>query len=142
MRILLLIIATVVILPLSADCQNKVCVERHILEKVANQLDSFEVAKQIQDKCEKFKDSSLMIISTQHMLIDNLEIIIGNQKKQIGTLEEVEVEYNQTLKVSDEYIKSLKKEKRKLKTKYTISLVGGGVLTVGLTTALLISLFQ
>jgi hypothetical protein len=132
---------TAVILPLSVDCQNKVCVERHILEKVANQLDSFEVAKKIQDKCEKFKDSSLMIISTQHMLIDNLDVIIENQKMQIGNLEQVEIEYTETLKVSDEYIKSLKKEKRKLKTKYTFSLIGGGVLTIGLTTALLISLF-
>ncbi len=141
MRILLLIIVTAVILPLSADCQNKVCVERHILEKVANQLDSFEVAKQIQDKCEKFKDSSLMIISTQHMLIDNLDVIIENQKMQIGNLEQVEIEYTETLKVSDEYINNLKKEKRRLKTKYTFSLIGGGVLTIGLTTALLISLF-
>jgi len=39
-------------------------------------------------------------------------------------------------------MKLLKKEKKKLKTKYTISLVGGGVLTIGLTTALLISLLQ
>lgn len=141
MRILLLIIVTAVILPLSADCQNKVCVERHILEKVANQLDSFEIAKKIQVQCQKFKDSSLMIISTQHTLIDNLDVIIGNQKMQIGNLEQVEVQYTETLKVSDEYIKSLKKEKLKLKTKYTFSLIGGGVLTIGLTTALLISLF-
>ena len=84
---------TAVILPLSADCQNKVCVERHILEKVANQLDSFEIAKKIQVQCQKFKDSSLMIISTQHTLIDNLDVIIGNQKMQIGNLEQVEVQY-------------------------------------------------
>ena len=70
----------------------------------------------------------------------NLDIIIANNKKQIKNLQDTETQYTDILKVSDEYIKSLKKEKRKLKTKYTISLVGGGVLTIGLTTALLISL--
>ena len=61
---------------------------------------------------------------------------------QIGKLQDIELEHNEILKVNDEYIKHLTKEKKKLKTKYTISLVGGGVLTVGLTTALLISLLQ
>ena len=124
----------------SVYSQNKVCVERHILEKVANKLDSFEIAKKLQIECSKFVDSSLMVISTQHRLIDNLDIIIANNKKQIKNLQDTETQYTDILKVSDEYIKSLKKEKRKLKTKYTISLVGGGVLTIGLTTALLISL--
>ena len=143
MRILLLTIVILVMLPLSADCQSdKVCVERHILEKVANQLDSFEIAKKLQIECSKFVDSSLMVISTQHRLIDNLDIVIANNKKQIKNLQDTEIQYTDILKVSDEYIKSLRKEKKKLKTKYTISLVGGGVLTVGLTTALLISLLQ
>ena len=136
MKLLIIIL----FISVSAYSQNKVCVERHILEKVANKLDSFEIAKKLQIECSKFVDSSLMVISTQHRLIDNLDIIIANNKKQIKNLQDTETQYTDILKVSDEYIKSLKKEKRKLKTKYTISLVGGVVLTIGLTTALLISL--
>ena len=78
----------------------------------------------------------------QQEIIGNQERVISNQKSQIGKLQDMETEYTEILKVNDEYIKSLKKQKKKLKTKYTISLVGGGVLTVGLTTALLISLLQ
>ena len=49
--VLQLIIAIVLMLPLSADCQeDKICVERKILERVANQLDSFEVSKKLQDE--------------------------------------------------------------------------------------------
>ena len=136
MKLLIIIL----FISVSAYSQNKVCVERHILERVANKLDSFEIAKKLQAECSKFVDSSLMVISTQHRLIDNLDIIIANNKKQIKNLQDTEIQYTDILKVSDEYIKSLRKEKKKLKTKYTISLVGGGVLTLGLTTALLISL--
>lgn len=130
-------------LPLSADCQeDKVCVERHILERVANQLDSFEVSKKLQEQCLRFRDSCFSLTSTQQQVIGNQELVIGNQKTQITKLQDIEKEYTETLRVNDEHIKYLQKEKKKLKTKYTISLVGGGVLTVGLTTALLISLLQ
>ena len=136
MKLLIIIL----FISVSAYSQNKVCVERHILERVANKLDSFDVSKKLQIECNKFIDSSLMVISTQHRLIDNLDLIIANNKKQIKNLQNAETEYTEMLKVNDEYVKSLKKEKKKLKTKYTISLVGGGVLTIGLTTVLLISL--
>tara|TARA_R100000655_G_scaffold2992_6_gene11255 strand:- start:19682 stop:20113 length:432 start_codon:yes stop_codon:yes gene_type:complete len=143
MRVNIFILIIINLLSISAKGQNdKVCVERYILEKVANQLDSFEIAKKLQIECSKFVDSSLMVISTQHKLIDNLDIVIANSRKQIKNLQDTEIQYTEILKVNDEYIKSLKKEKKKLKTKYTISLIGGGVFTIGLTTALLISLLQ
>ena len=130
-------------LPLSADCQSeKVCVDRYILERVANKLDSFEVAKKLQEQCLRFRDSCFSLTTTQQKVIGNQDVVIGNQKLQIGKLQDIELEHNEILKVNDEYIKHLTKEKKKLKTKYTISLIGGGVLTVGLTTALLISLLQ
>ena len=135
------ILVIILFLGISASCQStKICVERYILEKVANQLDSFEIAKKLQINFFKFRDSSLILISKQHKLIDNQDFVIINQKKQIKNLQDVELEYTEILKVNDEYLKHLQKEKKKLKTKYTISLVGGGVLTIGLTTALLISL--
>ena len=139
------LLPTIVILAtsvLSADCQsNKICVERHILERVANKLDSFEVSKKLQEQCLRFRDSCFSLPSTQQQVIKKQGIVIGNQKTQIGKLEDIELEYTEILKVDDQYIKNLQKEKKRLKTKYTISLVGGGVLTIGLTTALLISLF-
>jgi len=128
-------------LPLFADCQSdKVCVERYILERVANRLDSFDVSKKLQNECFKFRDSCFALTSMHEKVIKNQEFVIGNQKTQIGKLQDIELEHNEILKVNDEYLKLLQKEKKKLKTKYTFSLIGGGVLTIGLTTALLISL--
>ena len=141
MRTLLLITAILVMLPLSADCQSeKVCVDRDILERVANKLDSFEVTKKFQEECLRFRDSCFALTSVQEQVITNQDFVIGNQKNQIGKLQNIEVEHNEMLKVNDEYVKQLTKEKKRLKTKYTISLVGGGVLTIGLTTLLLISM--
>tara|TARA_R110002096_G_scaffold517_5_gene3032 strand:- start:1239 stop:1634 length:396 start_codon:yes stop_codon:yes gene_type:complete len=130
-------------LPLSADCQSeKVCVDRYILERVANKLDSFDVSKKLQEQCLRFRDSCLSLTKIQDQVITNQDFFIGNQKNQIDKLQNIEIEYMEIMKVNDEYMKHLQKEKKRLKTKYTISLVGGGVLTVGLTTALLISLLQ
>ena len=141
--VLQLTIVILVMLPLSADCQSeKVCVDRYILERVANKLDSFDVAKKLQEQCLKFRDSCFSLTTVQQQVITNQDFVIGNQKNQIGKLQDVEKEYMEIMKVNDEYIKHLTKARKKLKTKYTISLVGGGVLTVGLTTALLISLLQ
>ena len=124
MRILLLIIAIALTLPLSADCQSdKVCVERHILERVANRLDSFDVAKKLQQECFKFRDSCFTLTSMYEKVITTQENVIGNQKTQIGKLQDVELEHTELLKVNDEYLKHLQKEKKKLKTKYTFSLI-------------------
>jgi uncharacterized membrane protein len=109
---------------------------------VANKLDSFEIAKKLQQQCLRFRDSCFSLTSTQQQVIGNQNVVIGNQKNQIEKLQDIELQYDEILEVNDTHIKYLKKEKKKLKTKYTISLVGGGVLTVGLTTALLISLLQ
>lgn len=83
-----------------------------------------------------------MLTFKQFDLIDSQTGVISNQKQQISLLHDVEKQYIKTLDVNKEYIEMLKKEKRKLKVKNTITLVGGGVLTVGLTTALLLSLLQ
>lgn len=83
-----------------------------------------------------------MLTIKQFDLIGSQTGVISNQKEQISLLQEVEEQHIKTLDVNKEYIEMLKKEKKKLKVKNTISLVGGGVLTVGLTTALLISLLQ
>ena len=137
------ILVIILFLGISASCQStKICVERYILEKVANQLDSFDVAKELQVQCDKFKDSCFALTSMHEKVITNQDLVINNQKTQISKLQDVELEHNELLKVNDEYLKHLQKEKKKLKTKYTISLVGGGVLTIGLTTALILTLIN
>jgi len=83
-----------------------------------------------------------MLTFKQFDLIDSQTGVISNQKQQISLLQDIEKQHIKTLDVNKEYIEMLKKEKRKLKVKNTITLVGGGVLTVGLTTALLLSLLQ
>ena len=51
-------------LPLSGDCQE-VLIDRDILVRVASQLDSFEVIKDIEKKYIAFKDSCVMLTKTQ-----------------------------------------------------------------------------
>lgn len=138
---LLLITGIALMLPLSADCQE-VLVSRSLLEQVANRLDSFDVLKKVNYQCMIYKDSCNLLTIKQFDLIGSQTGVISNQKEQISLLQEVEEQHIKTLDVNKEYIEMLKKEKKKLKVKNTISLVGGGVLTVGLTTALLISLLQ
>ena len=128
-------------LPLSADCQE-ISVSRALLEQVANRLDSFDVLKKVNYQCMSYKDSCNLLTVKQFDLIGSQTGVITNQKEQILLLQDVEKQHIKTLDVNKEYIEMLKKEKKKLKVKNTISLVGGGVLTVGLTTALLISLLQ
>ena len=89
-----------------------------------------------------YKDSCNLLTVKQFDLIDSQNGVITNQKEQILLLQDIEKQHIKTLDVNKEYIEMLKKEKKKLKVKNTISLVGGGVLTVGLTTALLISMLQ
>ena len=100
------LLPTIVILAtsvLSADCQSdKLCVERHILERVANRLDSFDVAKKLQEQCLRFKDSCFSLTSMQKQVISDQEIVIRNQKTQIGKLKDIELEYTQTLEINNQ----------------------------------------
>ena len=138
-HIAILIIGIAQMLPLSADCQE-VSVSRALLEQVANRLDSFDVLKKVNYQCMIYKDSCNLLTVKQFDLIGSQTGVITNQKEQILLLQDIEKQHVKALDVNKEYIEMLKKEKKKLKVKNTISLVGGGVLTIGLTTALLISL--
>ena len=140
-HILILIIGIAQMLPLSADCQE-ISVSRALLEQVANRLDSFDVLKKVNYQCMSYKDSCNLLTVKQFDLIGSQTGVITNQKEQILLLQGIEKQHVKALDINKEYIEMLKKEKKKLKVKNTISLVGGGVLTVGLTTALLISLLQ
>ncbi len=128
-------------LPLSGDCQE-VLIDRDILIRVASQLDSFEVLKDIEKKYIAFKDSCLVLTKTQDDYILTQENIIYNKDNQISLLKQSEVEYKGLLEVNESLIKVQRKKTKIAKRNTVISLVGGGVLTVGLTTALLITIIQ
>lgn len=140
-NILLAIIGIVLMLPLSGDCQE-VLIDRDILVRVASQLDSFEVIKDIEKKYIAFKDSCVMLTKTQSDYILTQESLIQNKSKQIGLLKQAEVEYKELLKVNESIVKIQTKKIKIARRNTVISLVGGGVFTVGLTTALLITIIQ
>jgi len=130
-------------LPLFADCQeNKILIEREVLIKVASQLDSFEVLKQLEIKYLSFKDSCIVMTKTQSSYIETQSKLIFNKDKQIDNLLSSEKEYQNLMEVNDVLLKTYQKKAKIGRRNTVISLVGGGVLTIGLTTALLISLIQ
>jgi len=128
-------------LPLSADCQE-ILVDRSILIKVASQLDSFELLKDKQSKYLEFKDSCESLVDSQSEFIDTQEKLLYNRNRQIDFLKQSQQEYKDLLKVNDDIINLYKKKTKIAKRNTVISLVGGGVLTIGLTTGLLITLIQ
>ena len=140
-HILLIIIGIVLMLPLSADCQE-ILVDKSILVKVASQLDSFEVLKNKQAKYLEFKDSCGLLVENQSKFIDTQGQLIDNKDRQIDFLKASQQEYKDLLKVNDDIINICKKKTKIAKRNTVISLVGGGILTIGLTTGLLIILIQ
>jgi len=128
-------------LPLSADCQE-ILVDRSILIKVASQLDSFDLLKDKQSKYLEFKDSCESLVDSQSEFIDTQEKLLYNRNRQIDFLKQSQQEYKDLLKVNDDIINLYKKKTKIAKRNTVISLVGGGVLTIGLTTGLLITLIQ
>lgn len=81
-----------------------------------------------------------MLTGYQSDYIKTQDRLILNKDEQIKTLELSSKEYQQLVVINEKLVESYKKKYKKSKTNTIISLVGGGVLTIGLTTSLLISL--
>lgn len=81
-----------------------------------------------------------MLTGYQSEYMKTQDRLILNKDEQIKNLEIVSKEYKQLIFINEELVESYKKKYKKSKTNTIISLVGGGVLTIGLTTSLLISL--
>ena len=81
-----------------------------------------------------------MLTGYQSEYMKTQDRLILNKDEQIKNLELVYKEYKQLIVINEELVESYKKKYKKSKTNTIISLVGGGVLTIGLTTSLLISL--
>jgi len=125
--------------PSYADCQE-VLIERDVLVNVISQLDSFEVLKKLKKEYMAFKDSCIMLNNTHMDYISFQENIILNKDNQIKNLEHSVNEYKSLIGVSDNLLNAYKKKNKIAKRNTVISLVGGGVFTISLTTALLIVL--
>jgi vacuolar-type H+-ATPase subunit I/STV1 len=125
--------------PLSADCQE-VLIERDILVKVISQLDSFEVLKQLEKEYIAFQDSCFMFITKQKEIINTQDALINNCEGRVKNLQEVNEEHKQLIEINETLVQDLIKKNRVAKRNTIISLVSGGILTIGLTTSLLIVL--
>ena len=118
------------------------CLERHTLQNIANKLDSFDLLKELRGYEDNRFKTCQKLITTQSDILQTQTQIIDNKAGQIENLILTADQHKETIKVNTEYINKLVKENKRVKTAQKITLAGGGVLTLGLTTALLITLLQ
>ena len=129
-------------MPLFADCQDSlICIDRNVVEKVAVKLDSFDVLKLEKEQYKRYKESSDSLISIQLNLLNLQDVIIDNKEKEILSYKKIDNQQQLIMDANAKFNEHLKEENKRLKTRNKVFLIGGGVLSIGLTTALLISLF-
>ena len=126
-----------VILHLSAVCQDKICIDKSAAIRVAQKLDSFEVLKLQEKEYISYIDTCDLLVYNQAQIIKDQVFLIDSQTDKMFLLKEQFTDCQSVVKVTELNLITEKKKNKKLKTNMTISLVGGGVLTIGLTTALL-----
>lgn len=130
-------------MPLFSVCQDSlICVKRSILENVAVKLDSFEVMDLEKRKLLQYKNACDSLLDKQRQVINIQSLMLENNSNEIKGYKKLESQYDGMLDISSKYNAFLKEENKKLRNKNKVYLIGGGFLTIGLTTALLISLFQ
>lgn len=130
-------------MPLFSVCQDSlICVKRSILENVAIKLDSFEVMNLEKRKLLQYKSACDSLLDKQRQIINLQSVMLDSKNNEIKGYKRLESQYDGILNVSEKYNSFLKEENKKLRNKNKIYLIGGGVLSIGLTAALLISLFQ
>ena len=112
------------------------------MQNIAYKLDSFDLLKELTTYQEKRFKTCQNLIQTQTEILQTQSKIIDNKAAQLKNLITTSDTHKQTIKVNAEYIKELTKQNKRVKTAQKITLAGGGVLTLGLTTALLITLLQ
>mgnify|MGYP003109386372 FL=1 len=137
-----ILIGIVLIIPLSVDCQDSlICIERSVIEKVANKLDSFDILKLKKQKYVQYKKFSDSLINAQLVVINLQDMVVLNKDKEISSFERIDNQNKLIIDTNVNFNKYLRKENNRLKVRNKVYLIGGGVLSIGLTAALLISLF-
>ena len=135
-----MIITLLVIQHYSADCQDKICIDKIKAVKIALQLDSFNLIKSKEVFYINYIDTCNALTQEQAQIIKDQTFLIDSQSEKTSLLNEKYIDSQSIIKVAEYSLELEKKKSKRLKTKYTVSLVGGGILTIGLTTALLLLL--
>lgn len=68
-------------------------------------------------------------------------MVVVNKDKEISSFERIDNQNKLIIDTNVNFNKYLRKENSRLKVRNKVYLIGGGVLSIGLTAALLISLF-
>jgi len=124
----------------SADCQDKICIDKIKAVNIALQLDSFNLIKSKESFYINYIDTCNVLTKEQAQIIKDQTFLIDSQTGKISLLKEKYTDSQSIIKIVESSLEQEKKKSKKLRTKYTVSLVGGGILSVGLTTALLVLL--
>lgn len=130
-------------LPLLSVCQDSlVCIRRSLLVNVANRLDSFDIAKKEKYELLKYKSTCDSLIITQADVIKTQDLIMLNKNKEIKLYMQTQTQQEILEKVMRENNNFLREQNKTLAKKNKIYLAGGAILSIGLTAALLVSLFR
>jgi hypothetical protein len=130
-------------LPLFSVCQDSlVCLKRSLLVSVANRLDSFDIAKKEKYELLRYKSSCDSLIFKQADVIETQNLIMSNMNKEISFYTQAQTQQETLEKIMRENNKFLKEQNKTLTKKNKIYLAGGAILSIGLTAALIVSLFR
>jgi len=133
-----LITTVAVTLHLSSVCQDKICVDKHVAVKLAKQLDSLETLKKLEVQYIAYKDTCLNLTQKQAEVIKTQSFLLDNKTKEIGLLNDKFNDCQSIIKVNEDLLQQQKKLNKQLKTKFNITLIGGTVLSLGFTTAIIL----
>jgi hypothetical protein len=136
----MLTIIIVLILQSSAVCQDKICIDREAAIKVASKLDSFDRLKLLEKNYLNYIDTCTRLTEKQASIIKDQAFLISNNNNKIELLDEKIDDYKSVVEIVELNLDSEKKRSKKLKTNLTFSLIGGGVVTLGVTTVFLVIL--
>lgn len=141
MNLIKILITTVAVtLHLSSVCQDKICVDKHVAVKLAKQLDSLETLKKLEVQYIAYKDTCMHLTQKQAEVIKTQSFLLDNKAKEIGLLNDKFNDCQSIIKVNEDLLQQQKKINKQLKTKFNITLIGGTILSLGFTTALILVL--
>ena len=126
-----------VILHLSAVCQDKICIDRKAAVRVAQKLDSFDILKSKEKQYISYIDTCDIMVYNQAQIIKDQVFLLNSNAEKIELLNEKYNDCQSVVKITELNLSQEQIKNKKLKTNMTVSLVGGGILTIGLTTVLL-----
>jgi hypothetical protein len=133
------ILTTIIVLTLqlSAVCQDEICLDREVAIRIANKLDTLDFLKKTNSYYIKYKDSCEILTKSQAEIIKTQAFLISSNTNKIELLEEKYNDCESVVVITETMLEAKDKQLKKTKRSLTFSLIGGGVVTLGLTTAIL-----